>query len=320
MAKVEPLTAGQKIALITGASGGIGLRPGWRLFAQDIGCSAPAATSLPNEVRQGIRMLRCDVTDDKSVKLGDQGSRRALRSDRRAREQCGPELDRRREKSSVGGTGSIRYKRLRHSSNDERVLPIMRSQGKGRIINISSVAGFLPGPYTALYNASKHAVEGYSKSLDHELRLIRDPGFLGRARLHSHRAGGELRNSPIAFPASTTRAGQPRSLHGATASRRATRGSRGGQGRAGRHRKRAQHPVHAWKNGRPSSPHEALHSRKDLREEPSQADGPGRLMFRIGHLKCKTSHISVKVEPKNEILSVQVYAAARGLSGDHDRR
>src|SRR5205823_13420652 len=50
------------------------------------------------------------------------------------------------------------------------VLPIMRSQRYGRIINISSVVGFLPGPYTALYNATKHAIEGYSESLDHELR------------------------------------------------------------------------------------------------------------------------------------------------------
>lgn len=50
------------------------------------------------------------------------------------------------------------------------VLPIMRKQATGRIINISSVAGFLPGPFTALYTSTKHAVEGYSESLDHEVR------------------------------------------------------------------------------------------------------------------------------------------------------
>jgi NAD(P)-dependent dehydrogenase (short-subunit alcohol dehydrogenase family) len=50
------------------------------------------------------------------------------------------------------------------------VVPHMRRQGRGRIINISSVLGFLPMPYGALYAASKHAVEGYSESLDHELR------------------------------------------------------------------------------------------------------------------------------------------------------
>jgi short-subunit dehydrogenase len=46
----------------------------------------------------------------------------------------------------------------------------MRRQGSGRILNIGSVLGFLPMPYAALYSATKHAVEGYSESLDHELR------------------------------------------------------------------------------------------------------------------------------------------------------
>jgi short-subunit dehydrogenase len=50
------------------------------------------------------------------------------------------------------------------------VVPHMRHQGGGRIINIGSVLGFLPMPYMALYAATKHALEGYSESLDHELR------------------------------------------------------------------------------------------------------------------------------------------------------
>jgi NAD(P)-dependent dehydrogenase (short-subunit alcohol dehydrogenase family) len=50
------------------------------------------------------------------------------------------------------------------------VVPHMREQGGGRIINIGSVLGFLPMPYMALYAATKHAIEGYSESLDHELR------------------------------------------------------------------------------------------------------------------------------------------------------
>jgi short-subunit dehydrogenase len=50
------------------------------------------------------------------------------------------------------------------------VVPHMRRQGSGRILNIGSVLGFLPMPYGALYAATKHAVEGYSESLDHELR------------------------------------------------------------------------------------------------------------------------------------------------------
>jgi NAD(P)-dependent dehydrogenase (short-subunit alcohol dehydrogenase family) len=50
------------------------------------------------------------------------------------------------------------------------VVPHMRRHGNGRIINIGSVLGFLPMPYGALYAATKHAIEGYSESLDHELR------------------------------------------------------------------------------------------------------------------------------------------------------
>src|SRR5438132_13099561 len=50
------------------------------------------------------------------------------------------------------------------------VLPGMRQQGYGRIVNISSVLGFLPAPYMGIYVASKHAVEGYTETLDHEVR------------------------------------------------------------------------------------------------------------------------------------------------------
>src|SRR5439155_2646885 len=63
------------------------------------------------------------------------------------------------------------------------VLPHMRAQAAGRIINISSVLGFVPAPFGALYAASKHALEGYSESVDHEVRqhgvrvLLVQPGF-----------------------------------------------------------------------------------------------------------------------------------------------
>jgi short-subunit dehydrogenase len=59
----------------------------------------------------------------------------------------------------------------------------MRAQAGGRIINVSSVLGFVPVPFGALYAASKHAIEGYSQSLDHEVRgygirsLLVEPAF-----------------------------------------------------------------------------------------------------------------------------------------------
>jgi short-subunit dehydrogenase len=52
------------------------------------------------------------------------------------------------------------------------VLPHMRKQQSGRIINIGSIVGFLPAPFMAFYSATKHAVAGYSQSLDHEVRTL----------------------------------------------------------------------------------------------------------------------------------------------------
>jgi short-subunit dehydrogenase len=52
----------------------------------------------------------------------------------------------------------------------QAVLPYMRKEKQGRIINIGSMLGLLPAPYMATYAATKHAIEGYSESLDHELR------------------------------------------------------------------------------------------------------------------------------------------------------
>jgi short-subunit dehydrogenase len=40
------------------------------------------------------------------------------------------------------------------------------------LVNISSILGLIPSPYNALYAATKHAIEGYSESLDHELRTL----------------------------------------------------------------------------------------------------------------------------------------------------
>ena len=59
----------------------------------------------------------------------------------------------------------------------------MRAQGSGRIINVSSVLGVIPDPFMAVYAATKHAVEGFSESLDHEVReygvrvLLVEPGY-----------------------------------------------------------------------------------------------------------------------------------------------
>ena len=50
------------------------------------------------------------------------------------------------------------------------VIPVMRQQGSGRIINISSILGLVSMPFRGAYNASKYAVEGLSDTLRLELK------------------------------------------------------------------------------------------------------------------------------------------------------
>ncbi|MGH9843295.1 MAG: SDR family NAD(P)-dependent oxidoreductase, partial [Blastocatellia bacterium] len=69
-------------------------------------------------------------------------------------------------------------------------------QKYGRIANISSVLGFLPAPYMGIYAASKHALEGYSESLDHEVRQfgirvsVIEPGFTRTSLGHNSQLSG----------------------------------------------------------------------------------------------------------------------------------
>jgi NAD(P)-dependent dehydrogenase (short-subunit alcohol dehydrogenase family) len=63
---------------------------------------------------------------------------------------------------------AVNVKSLFHMAH--AAVPIMRAQGGGRIINVSSLLGLVPQPFMAAYVASKHAVEGFSESLDHEVR------------------------------------------------------------------------------------------------------------------------------------------------------
>jgi NAD(P)-dependent dehydrogenase (short-subunit alcohol dehydrogenase family) len=76
-----------------------------------------------------------------------------------------------------------------------RVIPVMRAQKQGRIVNCSSVVGYIAGRFTAAYAASKFAVEGWSDSLRLELAgsgihvSLIEPGpittdFLKNARAH----------------------------------------------------------------------------------------------------------------------------------------
>ena len=160
-----------KIALVTGASSGIGqataerlARAGYRVY----GTSRRGALAG----RRSFEMLPLDVTSEESVEAAvSQVMRLEGRIDLLVNNAgfsvapAGAEESSIEQARSIFDTNFFGIVRMTRA-----VVPHMRRQGSGRIINIGSIFGFMPMPYMALYAATKHAVEGYSESLDHELR------------------------------------------------------------------------------------------------------------------------------------------------------
>jgi NAD(P)-dependent dehydrogenase (short-subunit alcohol dehydrogenase family) len=161
----------RKIALVTGASSGIGEATAERLATGGYtvyGTSRRGAGSG----QRSFEMLSLDVTSEQSVATAvAELLRREGRIDLLVNNAGFGVAPAAAEESSIEQAQSIFDTNFFGVVRMTRaVVPHMRSQGSGRIINIGSVLGFLPMPYGALYSATKHAVEGYSESLDHELR------------------------------------------------------------------------------------------------------------------------------------------------------
>jgi len=159
------------IALVTGASSGIGeataerlVRAGYKVF----GTSRRAAPAG----KRPFEMLPLDVNRDESVEaLVKEVIQQVGRIDLLVNNAGfgvapgGAEESSIEQAQAIFDTNFFGVVRVTRA-----VVPHMRRQGSGRILNMGSVLGFLPMPYGALYAATKHAIEGYSESLDHELR------------------------------------------------------------------------------------------------------------------------------------------------------
>ena len=68
----------------------------------------------------------------------------------------------------------------------QAALPILREQGSGWIVQVSSIGGLAAFPLTGIYHASKWALEGFSESLRQEVEPAGDQGVDGRAERLSH--------------------------------------------------------------------------------------------------------------------------------------
>lgn len=164
----------QKTILITGCSSGIGLcaaqslhQKGYRVFA----CARKQA-DVARLASMGLESLRLDVNDSESIRMTvneilnrTDGRLDALFNNAGyvvpgAVEDLSRDMMRAQFETNVFGL--MELTRL--------IIPIMRKQGHGRIIQNSSILGIVTMPYRGAYNASKFAVEGFNNTLRQELR------------------------------------------------------------------------------------------------------------------------------------------------------
>jgi NAD(P)-dependent dehydrogenase (short-subunit alcohol dehydrogenase family) len=178
------MTISKPVALVTGASTGIGKAAALALVKAGFEVIGTSRITMGVALYDGVTFLDLDVASDASVTTAVE----------RVTQRFG-RLDVLVNNAGIASTGAAEESSVVQDQRvfdvnvfglirmTKAVLPHMRAQNSGRIINISSVVGFIPMPYMAIYAASKHAVEGYSESVDHELRehgvrvLLIEPGW-----------------------------------------------------------------------------------------------------------------------------------------------
>lgn len=183
----EPKGGAGQTVLITGASSGIGKEAAKRLVKEGyIVYAAARRVELMRDLEDmGAVVLKMDVTSEEDVAAG---------VDRINAERGGTDI-------LINNAGFGLYGAMEDISLDEvryqfevnlfglarltqLVLPYMREQGEGKIVNISSVGGKIYTPLGSWYHATKHALEGWSDCLRFELHhfgidvIIVQPGFI----------------------------------------------------------------------------------------------------------------------------------------------
>ncbi|WP_432845848.1 oxidoreductase [Amycolatopsis sp. CA-161197] len=162
-----------KVALVTGASSGIGestarelLERGYTVYG-----AARRVERMADLAERGVRTLALDVTDEESVEkavaaiVAESGRIDLLVNNAGYGSYGAVEdvpLSEARYQFEVNVFGAARLIQL--------VLPVMRAQRSGRIVNISSMGGKIYTPLGAWYHGTKFALEGFSDSLRMEVR------------------------------------------------------------------------------------------------------------------------------------------------------
>lgn len=181
------MTTTRRTALITGCSSGIGAATAGRLAAHgwDVWASARRPEVLADLAAAGCRTVALDVTDESSMAAAVEAVRagagridalvnNAGYSQSGALESLDVDDVRRQFETNVFGL--LRLTQL--------VLPVMREQRSGRVVNIGSMGGKLTFPGGGAYHASKYAVEALSDALRYEVAgfgvkvVLIEPGLI----------------------------------------------------------------------------------------------------------------------------------------------
>jgi NAD(P)-dependent dehydrogenase (short-subunit alcohol dehydrogenase family) len=163
-----------KVILITGCSSGIGYEAAVALSKRghQVICSCRREEDVDSLVHQGFNTVQLDVTDPLSV---NKAIEKALKI-------ANGRIDVLINNAGYGQGGALEdistHVLLEQFATNvfgimeviRHVIPIMRKQKFGRIINMSSVLGLVSLPFRGAYNASKYAVEGLSDTLRLELK------------------------------------------------------------------------------------------------------------------------------------------------------
>jgi NAD(P)-dependent dehydrogenase (short-subunit alcohol dehydrogenase family) len=176
-----------KAVLITGCSSGIGRASALRLAQKDwtVYASARRPESIADLAQAGCRTLTLDVTDEESMRAAvaeverEQGAvgvliNNAGYSQSGAVEQVELSAVRRQFETNVFGVIAL----------TQLVLPKMREQRWGKIVNVGSMGGRLTFPGGGYYHATKHALEAISDALRFEVRgfgidtILLEPGLI----------------------------------------------------------------------------------------------------------------------------------------------